>query len=197
MTEAQQTLAVYLHLARASELRRRWLVRDKLLLLSAYRAHHLQLDELAERCRKRLLAHNPGHLLGRFSSVAEASQDEGVIGLCRHAERIFPRERAEYLLQSLGVEMGSPEATYATPEEYLQSILGPAPRLDGATGDLPNREQIDDTRPSVLDASKLIEPTLTETEIAAQERRELRTLLVSLGLLTLAILGWSAFLLKR
>lgn len=201
MTEAQQTLAIYLHLARASELRRRWLVRDKLLLLCAMQAHDAELDSLAEHCRQRLLAHNSGHLAGRFADLRTASADEGLMMLVAQVERTFSREKVEYMLQSLGVELGHADATYATAEEYLHSILGPAPRIDGDAGktDVDGENGVLTHLPSPVEGAspRALEPTMTVAELAAQERSELNGLLTGIAGLAVGILVWGAFLWRR
>lgn len=204
MTEEHYTLAMYLHLARASELRRRWMVRDKLLLVCAQRAQVLGLSELAEHCRVRILAHNSGHLVGHFASVADAVEDEQFTALVQQAERTYSAEKAEYMLQSLGIELGRAEATYATAEEYLGSILGPSPFTDA--GAAPPETIAGDSQ---LTAETAPEPDveidvewpaperrrLTESELAARERLELRFLCIGLLGLTTSILIWGAYLL--
>lgn len=186
MDETQETLAIYLHLARASELRRRWLVRDKLLLIAALRAHALGLGVLAAHCRERLLAHNPGHLLGHFDSMEAAAGEEPVRLLALQAERVFAREKAEHMLQTLGVELGRADATYESPAEYLASILGPSPRMAA------ERDHV--AAPDA--ATKPPRPVLSAAEIAAREHDELRILLTGLAALTVVIVAWSAILLQ-
>lgn len=203
MTDDHYTLATYLHLARASELRRRWMVRDKLLLLCCQQAHALQLTALAEHCRVRILAHNPGHLIGHFDSVADAIGDERFESLVQQAERSYSGEKAEYMLQSLGIELGRAEATYATADEYLGSILGPPPLMEG---DNSTTEAVADSGQTTVEPAPTAELDLdtewpaptprrhTEAEITARERTELRLLLGGLVGLTVSLLAWSAFL---
>jgi hypothetical protein len=206
VTEDHDTLAMYLHLARASELRRRWMVRDKLLLISAHRAETLELAALAEHCRERILAHNSGHLVGHFPTLADAAADERFVLLYQQAERTYSAEKAEYMLQSLGIELGRAEATYATPEEYLASILGPPPLMDA---DRPTSDAIadielppaDSTPEAALDIDAEwpapLKRPLSETELAAREQSEFRVLCGGLVGLTVGILAWGVFLLRR
>lgn len=209
MTEAHYTLATYLHLARASELRRRWLVRDKLLLLCAQQAHALELDELAEHCRRRILAHNPGHLIGHFESLADAADDENFLSLAQQAERTYSGEKAEHMLQSLGIVVGRAEATYGTPQEYLESILGPQPHFAGdaaTTGtDLVDSESAINTldsppcpdEPADEEWTAPQLPRLSDEEILTRERSERTILWSSFALLSLVILTWGALVLRR
>lgn len=208
MTDEHYALATFLHLARASELRRRWLVRDKLLLVCAARAHELELPRLAAHCRARILSHNPGHLLGRFATVAEAAKDERFTALRWQADRAYSGEKAEYMLQSLGIELGRAEATYGDAEEYLESILGPPPLMEGDTAQpelnvegaselsdalLPDRESTD----VASEWPALAVRRYSDAEVAARSRRELRLLWGGIATLSIAILAWGAFLIRR
>jgi hypothetical protein len=209
VTEAHYTLAMYLHLARASELRRRWMVRDKLLLLCAQQAHALELDALAEHCRRRILAHNSGHLIGHFASLDDAVGDEQFLALATQAERTYSGEKAEHMLQSLGIVIGRAEATYGTPQEYLESILGPQPHFasDAATAstELVDSESATITLESPASTAGVAGedwtepqlPRLTEEEIRTRERSERTILWSSFALLSLVILTWGALVLRR
>jgi len=193
LDEAQQTLAIFLHLARASELRRRWLVRDKLLLMSALQAQSLRLDALANHCRERLLAHNPGHLLGHFLSVEEAGADDRIHLLVQQAERVFSREKAEHMLQTLGIELGRSEATYDSPDEYLQSILGPPPRILGYHGRVA-AALVATTPPLSLPIGP---PEPSAEQVAARERFEFGALVAGIAGVSICALAWGAFLWAR
>ena len=70
-----EVLGLYLHLARASEQRQRWLVRDKMLLLAGVTAAEMQLPTVAAYCREKVLQHNPGHLVGHYATLEEALID--------------------------------------------------------------------------------------------------------------------------
>lgn len=124
MSDHVDHLAVYLHLARASELRRRLHVRDRLLVLAAVIAARSGLSRIAAYCRQRILEHNPQHLIRRWETVWHAAGDPEFVHFLRHIERRYPMESAEGMLNSLGVELGRERATYYTDEEYAASLLG-------------------------------------------------------------------------
>ena len=63
MSYSVEQLGIYLHLARASDQRRRPLVRDRLLILAGAIAAEIDLDAVAAYCRHQVLLHNPHHLL--------------------------------------------------------------------------------------------------------------------------------------
>jgi hypothetical protein len=118
------TLPLYLHLARAAELRRKLLVRDKLLVLCAVLAVERELGPVAAYCRRKVLSHNPGHMLGRFPSVEEALDDPAFLQLLAQLKRAYPREKAEHMLASLGIDMARERETYFSEQEYAAALLG-------------------------------------------------------------------------
>ena len=124
MAELSYQLGVYLHLAQASWRRRRPLVRDRMLLLAGVTAANMQLDTLAAYCRNAILEHNPRHLVRRWPSLPEALADEEFLAFLRQVRRKYPPEKAEQLLDSLGVEMAQERAAYYSDLEYAAAILG-------------------------------------------------------------------------
>src|SRR6187401_3546713 len=77
MAPPVELLGTYLQLVRGAELRRQPLVRDRVLVLAAVLAVQMEgLTPIAECCRERVLAHNRGHMLSRWPTVAEARLHE-------------------------------------------------------------------------------------------------------------------------
>ena len=123
----REHLALYLHLARASELRRRPLVRDRLLVIAAAAAARTGLARIAALCRDKILAHNAGHMFRRWETVELALVDDDFEPYLRQMERRFPPEKAEQMLQSLGVDISGERDVYYDDEEYAASIWGLSP----------------------------------------------------------------------
>jgi hypothetical protein len=119
MSEPIDILALYLHLATASEQRRRPHVRDRLLVIAATIAARCNLTRIAEHCKSKILEHNPHHLIGRWESVEVALEDSDFLHLLRSVQRQYPQEKAERLLETLGVERGSER----TPTIRTKSLL--------------------------------------------------------------------------
>lgn len=119
-------LAIYLHLARASRQRQRPLVTDRLLVLAAARANRLDLHGVANLCRAKILAHNPNHMVGRFDTVADALEDVDFLSLVVSLDRRYPREKAERMLESLGIDLANERAAYFSDQEYAAALLGAA-----------------------------------------------------------------------
>lgn len=117
-------LATYLHLARASQLRRRPMIYVRLLLMSAIAAHQLKLHRIAEACRDRILESNPNHMIRRWPSIIDALDDPDFRHFLHSVERRYPAEKAERMLQELEILTANERDTYYSDEEYAASLLG-------------------------------------------------------------------------
>jgi hypothetical protein len=124
MTPPIDLLATYLHLARAAELRRQPLVRDRVLLLAATVAAQIELAPIAAACREKILAHNRGHMLSRWPTVAAALEEEDFQSLVNQLVTRYGPENVERLVEQLGIEQGSERAVYASDGEYAAALLG-------------------------------------------------------------------------
>lgn len=124
MSDPAYLLGVYLHLARASQQRRRPHVRDRLLVLAAEQAVQAGLAPIAAYCRALVLEHNPHHLLRRWETVAQAMQDDEYRCWSRQLRRRYGQERAERMLQTLNIELARERDTYYSDYEYAAALLG-------------------------------------------------------------------------
>lgn len=123
MADPVEILSIYLHLARASERRRRPHVRDRLLVLAAVAATRAGLLRIAAYCRQLVVQHNAQHLIRRWPTVAVALRDPEFQHFLAHLEKRYSRENAEQLLESLAIERGREREAYYSDEEYVASIL--------------------------------------------------------------------------
>jgi len=126
MTPPIDLLASYLHLARAAELRRQSLVRDRVLVLAAVIAAQIDLAPIAAACREQILAHNPGHMIGRWPTVGAALGEEDFQTLVNQLSTRYGPERVETLVERLGIERANERAAYASDGEFAAALL----RLD-------------------------------------------------------------------
>ena len=124
MDEPIDVLALYLHLAHASQLRRQPQACDRFLVLSGVQASMLHMHRIAALCRSRVLAHNPHHLIHRWPTLTQALDDSDFLHFLKQLQRRYPLEKAERMLIQLGIERGRERATYFTDEEYAASLLG-------------------------------------------------------------------------
>lgn len=122
-----ESLIVYLHLARAFELRRQPLERDKMLVLAGAEAAEQGLHPIGAMCGRKILENNTGHMLRYYPSFAHALADADFQTYLRQVRRNYPREKVELLLREFGVELANERATYANDYEYAASLLGTTP----------------------------------------------------------------------
>lgn len=124
MSKPVDILGVYLHLARASERRNRPHVRDRLLVISAFISARMGLPRIAAYCRRKILEHNPRHIIGRWDQVEVAIDQPDFQYVLRNIQRRYPQEKAESMLANLGIERGRERDSYFTDEEYAAALLG-------------------------------------------------------------------------
>ena len=124
MTPPIELLGTYLHLARAAELRRQPLVRNRVLLLAGVIAAQIDLAPIAAACREKILAHSPRHLVGRWPTVAAALLEDDFQTLVNQLSTRYGPERVERLVSQLGIERGNERAAYASEGEYAAGLLG-------------------------------------------------------------------------
>ena len=124
MADAVDTLATYLHLARASGLRRRPQVRDRLLLLAAAAAARAGLPRIAAYCREDVLRNNPRHLVQRWATIADALRDPEFQHFLSHLEKRYSVESADRMMRDLAIDRARERETYYSDEEYAAALLG-------------------------------------------------------------------------
>jgi hypothetical protein len=109
----ESAMLAYVKLAAVSERKHQLIGRDKLLVLATAAAGRAGWIDVADRCRQLVLEHNPAHLIGRFSTAADALRSPDFTPLLNQLERMCSYERAEFLLNELGGEAagGSPAAS--------------------------------------------------------------------------------------
>src|SRR2546430_2353520 len=113
-----ELLADYLRLARAAELRRQPLVRDRVLVLAAVIAAQIDLSPIAGACRDRVLQHNGRHMIGRWPTVTAALDNEDFQTLVSQLSTRYGPERVERMVDQLGIERGHERAAYASDGEF-------------------------------------------------------------------------------
>jgi hypothetical protein len=129
MADAEAMLGVYLHLARASNLRRQPMIRDKLLILAGVQAQEMGLDTISALCRHKILTHNGRHLVGQWPTLATALADDEFQSYLKQLRRRYSPEKTEHMLHSLGIELGRERDAYYSDLEYAASLLDTKPDL--------------------------------------------------------------------
>ena len=165
MAASHDPLALYLHLASASQRRQRLLVRDKMLVLAAVEAAERSLDQVAAHCRLKILSHNAAHLVSHYPTIAAALADERFQSYFRRLKRNYSVEKAEHMLSSLGIDLAGERGAYFDDQEYAASLLGTTPEaLDRQFGENGTHLEGADLR-----ASELV-PALPATDAGPHRR---------------------------
>jgi hypothetical protein len=128
MPDTDRTLGMYLHLARASHVRRQAMVRDKLLVLAGVQAQEMGLKTVAADCRTKILAHNGHHLLRQWPTLDSALADEHFLAYLKQLKRRYSPEKIEHMLASLGIELGREREAYFSDLEYATALLEAVPQ---------------------------------------------------------------------
>jgi len=140
MAEADRLLGMYLHLARASHVRRQPLVRDKLLVLAGVHAEEMGLEQISALCRHRILGNNAQHLVRQWPTLSAALADERFQSYLKQLKRRYSGEKIEHMLDSLGIELGREREAYFSDVEYAAALLDTRPEaIGGILTQDPNR----------------------------------------------------------
>jgi glycine/D-amino acid oxidase-like deaminating enzyme len=123
MPQGDDLLVTYLELARAARLRNRPWDRDKLLLLAGAAAAERGRHTVASLCKREILAHNAGHLIGHYGKIAEALTDERFSRYLNQLRRKYTPERCEHMLVSLGIDPAERRAKFVDLDEYVEATL--------------------------------------------------------------------------
>jgi hypothetical protein len=100
----ESAMLAYVKLADVSQRKNQLIGRDKLLVLAAAAACRAGWIEVGERCRQLVLEHNPAHMIGTYPTAAEAVRSSDFTPLLNQLERMCRYERAEFLVNELGLE---------------------------------------------------------------------------------------------
>jgi hypothetical protein len=178
MADADRTLGMYLHLARASHMRRQPMVRDKLLVLAGVQAEQMGLDEISALCRHKILAHNARHLVRGWPTLTAALADEKFQSYLKQLKRRYSAEKTEHILHSLGIELGREREAYFDDLEYAAALLDTRPgSIAAILAHDPNSLSVEDQAP----AGDSLRPDACEQATAARSRNGVLSWLLDWG----------------
>jgi hypothetical protein len=147
---------MYLHLARASHMRRQPMVRDKLLVLAGVQAEQMGLDEISALCRHKILAHNARHLVRGWPTLTAALADEKFQSYLKQLKRRYSTEKTEHILHSLGIELGCEREAYFDDLEYAAALLDTRPSAIAAIlARDPSSLSVEDRAPAIIDYPRI------------------------------------------
>jgi hypothetical protein len=107
MIDHEARLAAYVQLACQSHQKQQALARDRFLWLAAAEACRAGWLPVAQRCRHLGLISNPHHQAAWFDSVPDALRDPDFERVITQYARQCPPERAEHLVNELGLPLHS------------------------------------------------------------------------------------------
>ena len=128
---ADDLIVTYLELARAARLRNRPWECDKLLLLAGAAAEERGRHTIASLCRRTILGHNHGHLIGHYLRFADAIDDERFTAYLVQLRRRYAREKCELMLASLGINLRQRREQFSDLDDYAAATLSEGRTWDG------------------------------------------------------------------
>jgi len=114
----------YLKLSQAYRQRSMLPDRHRALLLAAVQAQLSGFRTIAEFCKKQILQTNPGHLLRKFSNMAEALEDTDFEYFADQLRKKIPPDKVELLLTNLGYCSELNRSDYNSDYEFAAAIVG-------------------------------------------------------------------------
>lgn len=104
MRDHEQAMLAYATLAHLAEQKQQLGGRGRFLILAGAAACRAGWPEVAARCRDLVLEHNPQHLMRGHATFADALRSPDFQPYLRQLERLCGYERAEHLLDELGMQ---------------------------------------------------------------------------------------------
>jgi len=120
--DAEAAMCAYAQLAWLSHEKRQALARDRFLVQAGACACEAGWPDVAEECYRLITQFAPQHQVARFTSFVDAMKSADFRQLVTALSRKCPYERAEHMLQELGIEPAddSPEVPRG---ESVRSLL--------------------------------------------------------------------------
>jgi hypothetical protein len=127
MVDHDAAMLTFVKLAGVSQSRQQLGPRDKFLVLAAVAAGRAEHPAVAARCRELVLAHNPAHLVKRYTTIEDALESDEFQALLKQLTRFCSYEKAEHLLSQLDISTELPKiSAKLSAEEYALLLLGHA-----------------------------------------------------------------------
>ncbi len=122
MPDHELAMCAYVQLGMLSDRRQQALARDRFLLLGGVEACRAGWPEVAEACRKLIVASNAAHQLNCHATLADALRDADFQQLVAAGERYCSYEQAEHLLRQLGLTPEGDEPEIPRGERMIQLL---------------------------------------------------------------------------
>ncbi len=116
-------MLAFARLAALSARKQQLIGRDKFLILAGAAACRAGWPEVADRCRELVLQNNKLHIVGHNSTFADAMRDDDFKMFANKLDRFCTFERAEHLLEDLGIEIELPADSQKNAGDFALSLL--------------------------------------------------------------------------
>lgn len=124
MLDPFDEMILYLRLAQAYRSRLKLPDRDRALLMAGVCAHVNQMPQIAAFCRQLILQNNPGHMLRKYESIAEAVEDSDFGHFVKQVRRKISPEKAEAQIVNLDYQCDVRRTDYESDEHFAAAVMG-------------------------------------------------------------------------
>ena len=124
MLDPFQELILYLRIAQAFKDRLQMSDRDRALVMAGTCASVLQMNSIANFCRKLILQHNHGHMLRKYETFAEALEDSDFGVFVKQVRKKLSPESAQTSLQEMEYHCEVLPTDYETKLEFAAAVMG-------------------------------------------------------------------------
>ena len=124
MLEPFQELIIYLRIAQAFKNRLQMSDRDRALVMAGTCASVLQMQSIANFCRRLILQNNHGHMLRKYKTFAEALEDSDFGVFVKQVRKKLSPEAAAEKLSSMSYHCEVLPSDYDTKLEFAAAVMG-------------------------------------------------------------------------
>jgi hypothetical protein len=124
MLDPFQEMILYLRVAQAFKNRLQMPNRDRALVMAGTCASVLQMDVIANFCRRLILQNNQGHMLRKYETFGAALEDSDFGVFVRQVRKKLSPEVAEAELVALGYRCDVRPGDYETKLEFAAAVMG-------------------------------------------------------------------------
>lgn len=124
MSDPFDEMIIYLRAAQAFKNRLQMSNRDRALVLAGTCACLLQMKPVADFCRQLVLQNNHGHMLRKYETFHDATEDSDFGVFLKQVRRKLMPEHAESQLVSLDYHCDVRPTDYPTREEFAAAVMG-------------------------------------------------------------------------
>lgn len=97
----ERSMLLFAQLAKVAALKQQPIGRDRFLVLTGISATRAGWPDVATRCHELIVANSHQHIVGRFTSFADALRDEDFQIFVKQIEKFCTPERGEHLLSEI------------------------------------------------------------------------------------------------